>query len=127
LNFVEKLFPGAIGDVFAKYYHARVASHLRMQATINQVNHCARVAGKLSALLGIEFFRRGIYLGRIDMEFYGFRSWLWTCQRLVNSFIDLAVDLVLYPLKFILIYYIFFDQHRAQSLYWIPFSIWARC
>src|SRR5438552_9999150 len=60
---VEKLFPRAVGDVFAKDDDARIALHLRMQATIDQIDHRARIAAELGPIFGVEHIR-----SRIDVR-----------------------------------------------------------
>jgi len=42
---VQALIARTVGDVFAKDYDARVAGHLGVQTTIDQINHGALIAG----------------------------------------------------------------------------------
>src|SRR5688572_2457499 len=46
-DLIEILLARAISHVFTKNYDPGIAGHFRMQATIDQVDHRARVAGKL--------------------------------------------------------------------------------
>src|SRR6185312_4343130 len=74
LHFFEILLTRAIGDVFAENDDARVSSHLGVQATINQIDHRARIAGKVGALFIIKISRSRIHVRRVDKLKRGFRS-----------------------------------------------------
>ena len=69
----------AVGDILAENYYALVAFHLIAQGGVDEVRHCfwrgllflSRMLGHSN--LGIERWRGGIKIGRIQILFYGFR------------------------------------------------------
>ena len=57
------LFARAVGDVFTKHDNARIARHFRIKTTVDQVDHRARISGKLNAIFCVELFRAWIDVG----------------------------------------------------------------
>jgi hypothetical protein len=60
---IDEFVARAIGNVFAENDDPSVALHLRVQTTIDQVDHRAGVAAQLNLDFGVELLR-----GRIDLR-----------------------------------------------------------
>ena len=119
----ERLFARAIGDVFAKDNHTRIAFQFGVQTTIDQIDHGARVAAQLHSIFRIKLFRSRIDGGRVDKVQRRFGRRLWTGQSNIRGFVDLAIDFVFQLLQFVLARYPFLHQQGAKPLDWIVFRI----
>src|SRR3982750_2129541 len=77
LHELEVFFARAIRYVLSKHDDARVASHLRMQTTVDQIHHRSRIAAELCGLFIIKFFRSWIDVRRVNEFGYGRGLRLW--------------------------------------------------
>ena len=94
LDLSQRFFARAISDVFAECDQARIAFHLSVQATIDQIDHRAGIAAEFNDVFGIKLRRSRIDGWRIDKIQNCLGRRLWTGQREVGSFVDGRVDFV---------------------------------
>ena len=84
------IFVAAVGDVFAENQHARVASHLILQAGIDEIHHRLWLSMKFRRV--VEVLRSRIHARRIDVPEHGIGRHRLSPKGFVRSLTNLILD-----------------------------------
>ena len=115
LTVFEVLFARTIGHVFAEHDDARIARHLGVETTIDQVDHRSGIAGKLERRLQCRTLSTSDRRRAKRHTAYAFRRGLRTRECLVRRFVHFSIDFVLDSLQSVLIDHAFVDQNARQN------------